>query len=235
MADVYAFDRFTANPLGSVLNSPENGMPVMYPFVRDPNYKGVRRGDWIRLFLSGGKAIEIYTLWRPGKTVLCWVTAVPWMHFFVSAAVLQALEITNAHSPSVLPEVGIIAGELPTPKMHGGSKKILLQLPKNFRQSFLWKLVWALGSILCVASLLATYILLSKEDPHAFYAWLGFQLLWLVLRLVFYHLAESADHLPFPGLLGLEWQHLSGDQKARALKLLWVLARYQTHLHPRGS
>ncbi|KAH8906786.1 hypothetical protein BR93DRAFT_632607 [Coniochaeta sp. PMI_546] len=237
MVDVYAFDRFVASPLNSVLTSPKGNLPTVYIFVRDPRFRPVTRGDWIALGLAGAKAAEVYALWKLGTTPLCWVAALPCMWFLLAAIVLQGLKSTRGYltDNAAQAEIDSLSGELPTAKIPGGSKKILLRMPENFRRSVLWKLTWGAGAVVCLTSLLATYVLLSREDANTFFAWLGFQLFWLAARLVFYHVVEGTDDVRFPGLVGQEWDKLSSEHKPRALGLLWALAAYHTHMHPRGS
>lgn len=236
MVDIHIFDRFTSGPLNSVLNSPEGALPVVYTFIRDPTYRTVKRGDWVGLSLSALKGLEMYALWRLGTTQLYWVTAMPGLYFLLAAVVLQTMRATRGYVKDAETEIDALVGDLPTAKVPGGAtKKILLCMPENFRRSNLWRAIWSVGAVVCVSSLLATYILLSKEDANTFFTWLGFQILWLAARLVIYHVIEGADHLQFPALFGQEWQDLPEGQKARALHLLWALAGYQAHMHPRGS
>ncbi|KAF4634393.1 hypothetical protein G7Y89_g3729 [Cudoniella acicularis] len=126
-------------------------------------------------------------------------------------------------------------GELPTTKTLGGAQKILLQKLANFRHHPLWRIMWIIGLSICVPTLITTYLQLGNEMPITVYTWIGFQLLWLVFRLVLYHVLSSADHFVFPGLLGEEWKLLTPELKTRAIGLLFALAKYQTHMHPCGS
>jgi hypothetical protein len=233
--DVYAFDRFISGPLDSTLVSPQKDMTTVYFFVRDPYHMPIRKRDWVALGLSAVKGIEVYFLWRLGARTLCWVAAAPWFHFFFAAIILQTFKISCGYTPEDRSEADILAGELPTAKIPGGDRKILLRMPTNFRYKLPWRLTWLIGILICIPSLLGTYILLGRQKPVAVYSWLGFQLLWLTLRLILYHLIDGADHLVFPGLSGQEWQALPLEMKERATALLMALARYQTHEHPRGS
>lgn len=238
-SDLHALDRFSSGPLSSVLTSPEGAPAVVHTFIRDPAYRPVQKADWIVLAFSSLKGVEMYTLFRLGTTHLFWVTALPGLFFLFSAILLQVKQVTRGYTVDSenQTEIDVLLGDLPTAKVPGGTttRKVLLCLPENFRRNLLWRTVCALGSVVCISSLLATYILLSKEDQNTFFTWLGFQILWLIARLVVYHVIEGADDLRFPGLFGMEWGNLPGWQKTRALRLLWALARYQMHMHPRGS
>ncbi|KAK0647077.1 hypothetical protein B0T16DRAFT_353944 [Cercophora newfieldiana] len=236
LTDIYALDRFATGPLNSVLNSPEGDLPVVYTFIRDPSYRPVTRADWIALSLSSLKLVEMYALFRLGRTHLYWVTALPGFFFLSAALLLQSKQATRGYARHEQTELDVLLGELPSAKVPGGvTRKILLRMPENFRRSKLWRAVWSLGALVCVASLLATYILLSKEDSNTFLTWLSFQLLWLGARLVVYPVMEGTDLMQFPALVGQDWQDLSPVLKTRALRLLWALAGYQMHVHPRGS
>jgi hypothetical protein len=108
--------------------------------VRNPYHPTIRKSDWIGLGLSGVKGIEIYVLWKLGARILCWVTAVPWFHFFIAATILQTLKVSQSYTPDGRSEIDILTGELPTAKLAGGDRKILLQMPENFRRNPLWRL-----------------------------------------------------------------------------------------------
>lgn len=235
MQDVYAFDRFISGPLDSVLSSPHNGFPVVYSFLRDPYHSTIKKIDWTAMGFSIVKIVESFILWKLDAKALSWITALPWAHFFIAALILQTLNISQSYTTDDKSEVDVLAGELPTAKTLGGERKILLHIPKNFRHHLLWRLMWIIGCLVCIPTLISTYLLLGNATPITVYSWIGFQLIWLLLRLILYHVLSSSDNLEFPGLMGEEWNSLTPESKKRAVRLLFALAKYQSHVHPRGS
>jgi len=83
---------------------------------------------------------------------------------------------------------------------------------------------------------MATYILLGQSEPKITFIWAGFQILWLLLRLLFHHFADvkypiSHRILPTP----TAWVDMDYSLKERALDLTMGIAQYQTYVHPRGG
>jgi hypothetical protein len=215
-----------------VLASPDHAAPIVYSFVQDPHHRPVRKWDWFALGLSALKIVEIFVLWELGARNLCWTTAIPWAHFFLAALILQGLEISQGYRKSNKSEVDILAGKLPTAKTLGGERKILLETPRNYRHHPLWTVMWIIGCLVCIPTLIATYLQLGNQAPVTVYSWVAFQLLWLLLRLVLYHVLRASDDLVFRGLHRQEWNILEPDLKNRAVGLLFTLAKYQNHMHP---
>jgi hypothetical protein len=88
----------------------------------------------------------------------------------------------------------------------------------------------------CIGWLLATYILLGQSEPEITFIWAGFQIVWLLLRLLFHHFADvkyaNSHHiLSTP----TAWVDMDFSMKERALNLTMGIAQYQTYVHPRGS
>jgi len=90
-----------------------------------------------------------------------------------------------------------------------------------------------MGSIVCVLSLITTYLILGKQAMTIVSIWTGFQILWLMLRLVYYHLSEGAES-NFPILALSSMENLSQCSKERVWKLMFALSIYEMHSHPRG-
>jgi hypothetical protein len=210
MQDIYAFDRFISGPLDSVLSSPQNGLPIVYSFIRDPDHPTITKGDWIALGFSVVKVVESFVLRKLDAKALSWITALPWAHFFIAALTLQTLKISQKYTPDGKSEIDVLAGELPTAKTLGGELKILLYIPKNFRHHLLWRLMWIIGCLVCLSTLLATYLLLGNATPITVYSWIGFQLLCSQVKkiiIVCYICSQSIwqrSHI-------LEWNHVTRD------------------------
>ena len=128
----------------------------------------------------------------------------------------------------------ILTGQLLIARKKGGERAVLLGAPRNFRYYILWRVVWAIGSILCAISLVISYVLLSRADVTITYIWVVFQVLWLVLRSIFFHVAQGTnsivclilDHRPF--------EKLYGSLKRRILDLVFVMSKSQMYGYPRG-
>ena len=79
------------------------------------------------------------------------------------------------------------------------------------------------------------YFILGQENQEVVLIWVGFQILWLVLRILVYHFGEPEDSLFGRILVGRPFVSLPSDMKQRVLNLTLALSKYQTHVHPRGE
>jgi hypothetical protein len=163
-----------------------------------------------------------------GASNLCWVTGIGWFYFFITALILFLWEHWGWRSfDSGLKGRGvdIVVGYLPSAKRVGGERKIILGASDNGRLSLLQRTIWAVGSVVCTAWLMATYILLGQSEPKITFIWAGFQILWLLLRLLFHHFADvkypiSHRILPTP----TAWVDMDYSLKGRALDLTMGIA-----------
>ena len=130
-------------------------------------------------------------------------------------------------------EIDLVTGQLPTPVKAGGQRKILLGAPQNVRNSKLWQMTWALGSVVSTASVIGAYMTLGSQEMPVFVEWTGFQFLWLALRSVFYHFAVGTDQVFNPLLLRKDWKALNPYLRVRVRRLVHALSLYQMHMHPR--
>jgi len=215
--DIYAFDRSTMNLVHTVPTSkPGDALTVHtfidYGFLFDGSHPSINGQDWIAILSSLPKVVELYILWREGARDLCWVAGVAWFYFFIAAVILWLRELwvrRVSDSDNEGQDVDIVVGYLPSAKHTGGERKIILGVSENSGTSLLQRIIWAVGSVVCIAWIMATYILLRQYDPKITFVWTGFQFLWLVLRLLFHHFAdvkEPVSHriLPTP-TLGKIW------------------------------
>jgi hypothetical protein len=184
-----------------------------------------------------GKVIELYVLYVLGAGLLTWVVGLNWFYFFISALVLQSMELSRGYRRDFETNnrCDILAGQLPSTRSPAGACKILLGLPGNFRRHIFWRIVWFFGIAVGSVSVVACYMLLSTAGPKAAYTWIGFQVFWLVCRSIFYHVSEATSKDIYPNQKGQKWDNLSQSMRRRVLKLLTALSKYQTHVHPRGS
>jgi hypothetical protein len=184
-----------------------------------------------------GKVVELYVLYVLGAGLLTWVVGLNWFYFFISALVLQSMELSRGYRRDFETNgrCDILAGQLPSTRSPAGACKILLGLPGNFRRHILWKIVWFFGIAVCSVSVIASYLLLSTAGPRAAYTWIGFQVFWLVCRSIFYHVSEATSKDIYPAQKGQKWDNLSQSMRRRVLNLLMVLSKYQIHVQPRRS
>ena len=235
--DVYAFDQFTVNPLDSVNPSIHGSgdIPPLHIFMQDPHYLPPNpHRDWVWLCLTSCKIVEVLVLRKLHAVELSWASALSWCYFLISAVVLQYMQLGRGRVWENV-RIDIVSGELPTARRPGGSCRILLNAPANFRHHRLWRLIWFFGIGICVTSIISCYLFLPTSPIYGVYAWGAFQFIWLLCRSVFFHLADGTDRTVYPVFRGERWPNLSHDLKIRVQELLLALAQYETHVNPRGS
>ena len=190
--------------------------------------------DWTGIFASVLKLAEITILWRHQALKLCLISGCCWAFYLCAAVALQSMGLSREYSEKVKErEIDLVTGQLPTPLKAGGQRKILLGAPQNVRNSRLWQMVWALGSVVSTASVIGAYITLGSQEMPVFVEWVGFQFLWLALRSVFYHFAVGTDQVFNPLMLRKDWKALNPYLRVRVRRLVHALSLYQMHMHPR--
>jgi hypothetical protein len=174
--EVYVFDQRTANILNAISPSAPGEDLKVYFFRQDP-WPSKKASyhywlDWILLLLSMvAKLVEFVGLWRCGARMLAWVTIFGWFFFF--PAVL-ALQLHGIRRRAPVPEIDMIAGSLPTCSTAGGTRKILLGIPKSTRHHILWRFSWGLGGIVGITTVMATYLALGHStSTEVFFYGLG--------------------------------------------------------------
>lgn len=237
--DVYAFDQSTTSLLelvpGSSRKEPLQVHVLVPGGLQQERAAQMVWRDWIGILASLIKLLEVTIYWKHKAFQLCLVSGCCWIFFLCISMLLQAIGLSREYSERVREcEVDILAGNLPTPVKAGGSFKLLLGAPQNVRHSRLWRAAWAMGSLVSTASVLAVYMLLGSQDRKVITEWIGFQLVWLVLRSAFYHWAEGTNRVTHnPILLQKPWKDLDPDLRARVRGLVQALSLYQMHVHPR--
>lgn len=180
--------------------------------------------------------MEIAILWKNNALFLSLINGMSWLCFFLAAITLQSCGLSREYSETAnVYEVDLVAGQLPTSMKIGGPRKILLGAPENVRDHMLWKVVWAFGGLVSMATVIATYTTLGHQQARAFGMWAGFQFFWLTVRSVFYHFAEGTGSvLHYSISLGQDWKSVPLPFKTRIRRLALALSTYQIHVHPRG-
>jgi hypothetical protein len=235
--EIHAFDSYTTEKLELL---PDSTAIQAHLLARDPHAKERRtRNAWrdvIAILVSMSKLVEVAILWNSNAFFLSLINGISWLCFFSVATTLQLCGLSREYSESAnVYEVDLVAGQLPTPMKIGGPRKILLGAPENVRDHMLWKVVWAFGGLVSMATVIATYTTLGHQQARAFAMWAGFQFFWLALRSVFYHFAEGTDSVfLYPISLGNDWNAVPLQFKIRIRRLALALSTYQIHVHPRG-
>jgi len=224
--DNFVFDQFTLNQIQSIPTSNLGEEVKVRWFHNDARYEGPNlRGDWISLFATLIKLVEILALWRLDAGVLCWIGSIPWIYFFICAIVLLINKLSREFNNEVDNDYSdILVGEL-----KGDSKRlILLGAPPNFRSHLFWLICWIVGAVISIASLLFCYASLSRAQPKQVYTWLSFQAAWLVSRSIFFQFSPSPDigHYPFNPPKSLLELPKDSERKQRGLNLMFALARH---------
>jgi hypothetical protein len=201
-----------------------------------PLHRSQTRADWISAYITLLKVIEVYVLYHFGSYRIYWITAICWVYFLLATTIIQYFGLGRAYDERSNNKcLDILAGKLPTPGVLGGERRVLFDVPINVRKSRVWRLIWAIGSFVCVCSLTATYVLLAREPPICFNIWLGFQILWLFLRSVFYHFAADMDDITHIITPPVAENRRPTEMNFRLLALATALSRYQVLNHPRGA
>ncbi|KAJ6631283.1 hypothetical protein B0H10DRAFT_1978032 [Mycena sp. CBHHK59/15] len=224
-SDIYALDHSTALMLRGVPDTVA-GNPIQVFTYASYIYLTLRftRFQVPTIFLSATKILEVYVLWTHGAYLLGLTSALPWVFFFIGAVVVEIIPLLLPRLPEPqLSTLDIVTGQLPMVSRRGGSRKIILGAVENARISIVWRSFWAAGALVSTASIIMSYIVLGQQTDTAVLIWAGFQLLWLGVRILVYHLAEPAN----PMLMRLLVE--------RVIDLTLALAKSQTFIHPRGQ
>lgn len=231
---VFTFGRNIASVISNLPSTSPGEEPEIYWFSQDRGPDGVHntKNDRITLAASLLKLLEVYTLWRAGATTIWWVTGLAWAHGLLAALVLLSLGLSRESSK--LGQVDIVTGELPTPLLPGGPRKIVLGLPSNVRRHYLWKVVWGTGTFVNCLSILCIFVFLGSQPTDIVYIWVGFQIFWLAVRTVIYNfLAVGSVRRSI--MISQPWEMATLSARRRLIALMMGLAKQQITIHPRGA
>ena len=235
LRDVYVFDQLTAHALNSLPPPQSTGVPRVHVFLPLPNERApVTKRDWLALFLSLIKLVEVYILWALQAPILGLVSAMPWFYFFLAGTIINHHISGQTRKEFRRGRMDILAGQLPTTIKAGGTHQILLGVPQAYRQGSRWKVTWTLGSVICIAALVLCYLAVRRSQSVAPF-WLAFQGLWLLLRTAYFYFAKELDAQFHMISASEEWKSLTYDLKTRVRLLAVGLSWSLKHSHPRGS
>lgn len=205
---------------------------AFYSFRRKLEKK-IRIGTICFSFL---KLAESYGLWKNDGKMLAIVTSIPWCQFLIFAIVQEVAALKQANRTETMPGViDIVAGTLPAVNQAGGSRKIIIGAVPNPKHTPFWTIMWSLGAILCTSSTVITFLILGTQSREVVLMWVEFQVLWMVIRLLVYHLIPPEDPLANRQLAEQSLPLLSHDMKIRVMRLTTALSKYQIYKHPRGD
>lgn len=227
--------------------STEHGAPARFVrYIRTTQWKALRRQrnvlDWVGTCVSLLKLVEAFTIWQNGGLVLALLTLANWAWFFLCAVCLQLAGLSREYSEyfdandETKTSKGYchdyLAGELPSVQVTGQYRKVIFNVPPSVRGHICWRLTWGFGAVICTGSLVATYALIGSQPKIATGVWLGFQVLWMVLRSAFFYFAHETEGIRHgvPKLVR-DWE--LGQYGLRILSLASGVSRYQAMLHPR--
>jgi hypothetical protein len=178
------------------------------------------------------KLVEVFVLYNMGARALACVAGATWATFSLGALVLIALGKSREDDGTGV-ETDVLVGQLPTPTSVGGECRVMLGLPKYTRHSLAWTCTWIVGAAMSIAALMLYYILLGKLEQNIFYTWAGFHVLWLIARMIYFHLSNTNDSLISCVLVKQTWENLSSSYRARIRNLAWGLSTHLMEIHPR--
>ncbi|KAJ7288941.1 hypothetical protein C8J57DRAFT_1047185, partial [Mycena rebaudengoi] len=236
-SDVYALDYYTSLLLRGI---PDTDLGTSLKIYTYGQYTFLRNRDTRiqipAVFLSFAKVAELYVLWTRGAALLGIASATPWLFFFLGALFIQIKEMILGRRPE--PELGnvdIVAGQLPMVSRRGGPRKIILGAADNLRRYLPWRLFWTAGAMVSVTSIVLSYFLMGGLPNSTVFLWVGFQLLWLVVRIVVYQVTDPANPMAQRLLVLRPWDTLPENLKERVLDVTFALAQRQSFVHPRGQ
>lgn len=229
---LYNLDEYTSGIVHSCPSFKHGSNPHVYAYARDgPRTEKTR--DWIAIAASFIKLIETIIMWYYGDWRLTLASTLTWAFFFFASIILQLLNVSREYQTTDGPKTplrDIITGQFPTVQSSGTELKIILNVPENIRSHLAWRLVWAFGGIIGLASNMTTYIILGKVPAKTFYIWTGFQIIWLFLRSMFFQFSIKTDGRPNP----VVEQNIS-NQGYRLLSLAAGASWHLAQRHPRTA
>jgi hypothetical protein len=77
-------------------------------------------------------------------------------------------------------------------------------------------------------------MLMGQQSTAIVILWVGFQVFWMIARIIVCHFSEPTDVISRRMLVERPWIALPAPMKTRVLELMVACAQYQTLVHPRG-
>ncbi|KAF5355310.1 hypothetical protein D9758_006018 [Tetrapyrgos nigripes] len=235
--DIYAFDNTTSIMFSELPPTPPDSPPTVYTHYHyDFFHIHHLRFQVSVLFLSLLKSLEIYTLVIEGGILLGLLSGVPFLFSFASGVCLEANDIMRARRPTEVDSHFdlVAASPLPTTKWLGGPKKVVLGAATNPRRGPWWRFFWIMTGILQTITVILSYVLLGQQKSRVVLIWAGFQLFWVITRILIFSLTEHRDPNANRPMKPYKFESLPLSIKLRVMNLVLGVGSYQAHVHPRN-
>ncbi|KAF8904720.1 hypothetical protein CPB84DRAFT_1960707 [Gymnopilus junonius] len=238
--DVYAFDSTTSlmlSELTSTASHTDSSLKIHthyhYAFYR-PHHL---RFQVLVLALSLLKSLEIYSLvLLEGGILIVFLTGIPFLFSFISGVILEVHDIITSRRPVETDgHLDLVAANpLPTTKRLGGPKKVVLGASRNPRTGRWWRFFWFTTATLQTLSIVLSYFLLGHQSAFFVLCWAGFQLAWVVLRVLIFNLSDGSHPMADRPMRGRTLEALESGLRGRIANLVMGVGVYQAHVHPRS-
>ncbi|KAF8904706.1 hypothetical protein CPB84DRAFT_653203 [Gymnopilus junonius] len=235
--DIYAFDSTTSVMLSELSSTSADSPPVIHTHYHYAFYRPHHlRFQITVLSLSLFKALEIYTLLTQGGILVSLLSGIPFLFSFVSGVCLEVHDIITARRPvEVDGHLDLVAASpLPTTKRVGGPKKVVLGASPNTHTGPWWKFFWIVTGTLQTLTIVFSYFLLGQQRTEFVFVWAGFQLFWVIARILIFNLTEHTHPMSDRPMKGSRLESLSSSMKLRVANLVLAVGNYQAHMHPRN-
>ncbi|KAF5355311.1 hypothetical protein D9758_006017 [Tetrapyrgos nigripes] len=235
--DIYAFDNTTSIMFSELPSTPPDSPLTVYTHYHYALFHAHHLHFQVSvLFLSLLKSLEIYTLVTEGGTLLGLLSGVPFLFSFASGVCLEAKDFMRARRPiEVDSHLDLVAASpLPTTKCLGGPKKVVLGAATNPRRGPWWKFFWITTGILQTLTVILSYVLLGQQKSRVVLIWAGFQLFWVIARILIFSLTEHRDPNANRPMKPHKLESLPLSMKLRVMNLVLGVGSYQAHVHPRN-
>lgn len=232
-----AHDRLLKNTLAVTSAFNDEKSIQVHGFIPDNTAHDYQLVDWVLIAASAVKVIEAIILYRMGSNYLWWSSMIGFTCCILFAILLQSLNLGRDTHRNISSTADYLIGTLPSYKRIGSAeRKIILGQPLTVRRNPLWRAVWAISAITNITSVGITFYVLAKEleeSANLVYVWIGFQILWALLRTFVYHIVPISAGALNVNLTTQPLESMPPSAQARVLRLLLAASLLQTHEHVR--
>ncbi|KAK0620988.1 hypothetical protein B0T14DRAFT_522527 [Immersiella caudata] len=209
----------------------------VHSFIPDDTAHDYHLVDWVLIAASMVKASEAIVLFKMGSNYLWWSNMLGSACCLTFAVILQALNLGRDTHRNLQNTADFLIGDLPSYQRIGSlNRKIILAQPVSVRKSRLWRGAWAAGVIANSVGVGITFYVLVKELEGSIdlvYVWMGFQILWVLLRTFVYHIIPDSTGPLNINLTSQKLESIPESLQARVLRLLLAASLVQTKGHVR--
>jgi hypothetical protein len=210
----------------------------IHSFIPDDTVHEFQLLDCTMILASTVKVVEAVVLYRLGSTVLWWSSIIGWAVCFLIACALQAFNLGRDIPRNIRRVRDHLLADLPSYNRPGGdSKKVILDQPVSVREHVAWKVAWAIAALSNAVSLSVTFYALTnslESITKVVYAWVVFQICWLLLRTIAYYTIPDSIATNTVSLNTETWDVSSHLSRLRVLRLLLAASIQQAQEHVRA-